>query len=295
MCQPDFLTIGRGQIGGLLWFLMCGIIIYKRGEKQRKGALNFDMRLANGLIIVDNKTIHDENYTYILHDDNTCSLSGVRAHKSIKDAIIPDEVDGYKVTEIGVAAFRGRKGLSTVIMGKNVKRIWQYAFYDCSNLYWVNLKNVEFIREFAFGRTGLQTLAIPSSINKMGEGVFYDCRHLISLEWNTNYDEIPPKTFMNCKTLVIMNFSNIYKVGSHAFDGAGLKSLNLRKHITRIDKTVFRNCSRLLCVSWNCKLSIGSKMFAGCGEIKQIRINSEVRSIAADAFSDCPKAEVEFA
>ena len=265
-----FLTIGRGQIGGLLWFLMCGIIIYKRGEKQRKGALNFDMRLANGLIIVDNKIIHDENYTYILHDDNTCSLSGVRPYKKIKDAIIPDEVEGYKVTEIGVAAFRGRKGLSTVIMGKNVKRIWQYAFYDCSNLYWVNLKNVEFIREFAFGRTGLQTLAIPSSINKMGEGVFYDCRHLISLEWNTNYDEIPPKTFMNCKTLVIMNFS-------------------------RIDKTAFRNCSRLLCVSWNCKLSIGSKMFAGCGEIKQIRINSEVRSIAADAFSDCPKAEVEFA
>lgn len=42
------------------------------------------MRLANGLIIVDNKIIHDENYTYILHDDNTCSLSGVRPYKKLR-------------------------------------------------------------------------------------------------------------------------------------------------------------------------------------------------------------------
>ena len=66
-------------------------------------------------------------------DGKTCRITGIGACKDTH-VVIPDEIDGYKVTRIGERAFRGCESITGVTVGRNVSAIGNGAFYGCVNL-----------------------------------------------------------------------------------------------------------------------------------------------------------------
>ena len=61
-----------------------------------------------------------------------------------KKIVIPDQVtiNGYtfQVTSIAGNAFKNNKNITTVIIGKNIKRIGKKAFYGCKSLRNITIK-----------------------------------------------------------------------------------------------------------------------------------------------------------
>ena len=61
-----------------------------------------------------------------------------------KKIVIPDQVTingyTYKVTSIADNAFKNNKNITTVIIGKNIKRIGKKAFYGCKSLRNITIK-----------------------------------------------------------------------------------------------------------------------------------------------------------
>ena len=74
------------------------------------------------------------------------------------DVVIPEAVTyngtTYSVTSIGIYAFCGCKGLTSVTIGNSVTSIDYDAFYNCS---------------------GLTSVTIPESVTSIGDGAFYGC------------------------------------------------------------------------------------------------------------------------
>ena len=95
-------------------------------------------------------------------------------------ATIKANGETYKVTAIKASAFKGRKKLKTVSIGKNVKTIGKNAFASC-----VKLKTV----------TG------GAALTSIGEGAFKSCKVLTAITLNKNVKTIGKAAFQSCAKL----------------------------------------------------------------------------------------------
>lgn len=72
----------------------------------------------------------------------------------------------YKVTSIAASAFKGNKKITSVIIGKNIKKIGKNAFYKCSKLKTLTIKTKSLttknIGSKAFTGTKIKTVKCPS-------------------------------------------------------------------------------------------------------------------------------------
>lgn len=126
----------------------------------------------------------------IRSSDDENSLIIVRDYDNSRtEALIPSLISGKPVTSIGEYAFYGCYSLINVVIPDSVTSIESHAFYSCTSLPYVNIPNsVTTIGEFAFGQcNSLNRVIIPNSVTSMGHGVFYNCPNL------TIYCEAPSK------------------------------------------------------------------------------------------------------
>ena len=102
------------------------------------------------------------------------------------EIIIPEEIKGIPVTEIGNDCFRECKGITSVIIPDSVKSIGEHAFWFCSGLNFVNIpQNVTVIETGVFNScTSLKSITIPNSVTKIGSTAFFGC--------NSNNSAPPP-------------------------------------------------------------------------------------------------------
>ena len=158
--------------------------------------------------------------------------------------------DASKLTYIGQRAFydddnavftdEGNEDKTTTLDLSNVKKMGEYAFYNCDKLTGVELggsitavetvegevKETEYkIPSHAFTSTGVQSITVPSGIKKVGEYAFYDCplnkEPYISLQEGLetigNYafgkNDAAPNTAMSSLTIP----SSVESIGDHAF------------------------------------------------------------------------------
>ena len=95
------------------------------------------------------------------------------------DAIIPDEINGYEVTEILPKAFYS-KGIETVTIGSNVTAINFQSFSACNQLVSITIPgNVETIGYSAFSQCqNLKNVTIESGVTNLEGAAFYNCQSL---------------------------------------------------------------------------------------------------------------------
>lgn len=103
-----------------------------------------------------------------------------------KDVVVPAEIGGAPVTEIGFYAFEAKFLVETVTLPESIVSIGEYAFMDCSSLKSINIPDaVASIERGAFvACTSLESLNIPANVQYIRQEAFTACDGLTSLTIN---------------------------------------------------------------------------------------------------------------
>lgn len=228
----------------------------------------------------------EKYFEYIIKPDNTIKLIKFHEEKltNIKNIIIPEEIKGYDVNEVGDKLFALKTGikriyfnnntlqlgegvclncteLEEVILSKKTKIISKEAFCNCNNLKSINLSNIELIIEYGFNQ----------------------CINLCDVELD-NCKIIDDNGFSG-SGIKEVNAPNLRHIGNSAFsDNYRLKNIKYNEDVV-FGKSVFKKCIMLD----NIKLpdnmfAIKESCFAYCHNLKNINIPNELKVISEYAF-----------
>ncbi len=153
------------------------------------------------------------------------SENGIRIIKytgNDKMVVVPEAIDGIKVTTIGEAAFAKCETMEFVSLPYGVNRIEENAFADCINLR--TIAGEEQVVEVNFGAyrgTGIKQAIIPMVQQSVGYCMFYGCPELISVYIPEGVVCIEEFAFSECKSLTELRIPNsVEQIASNAFDGS---------------------------------------------------------------------------
>ncbi|MDE7281464.1 MAG: leucine-rich repeat domain-containing protein, partial [Ruminiclostridium sp.] len=193
------------------------------------------------------------------------------------DVVIPSEIEGKKVTDIGDSAFAENKSITSVKIPNTVHSISQMAFSGCSSLTSVNIPNS--VREIGsnafYGCTSLTSVNIPESVSEMyGYHVFEGCSSLKSInvdDNNSNFSSLNGVLFNKDKTFLIQ-----YPAKKED------KSYSIPNSVTNIEDIAFNGCTSLTSVKVPEGLTrIGG--FSGCTALTSVNIPNSVTTIEGNA------------
>ena len=217
-----------------------------------------------------------ENKVY--HSENNCIIKTKEKELvfGCKTSIIPS--DG-SVTSIGVGAFSGCDGLTSIAIPDSIISIDNWAFSGCA---------------------GLENVIIPKSVTNISFGAFSYCSGITNLmvesgnkiyysKNNCIINEEENELILGCKTSVIPSDKSITSIGGGAFWGSiDLKSVIIPDSVTSIGNYAFDSCSGLTgVVIPNSIISIGDYAFKNCVSLTNAVLSNSLNSIGDMAFYDC--------
>ena len=138
------------------------------------------------------------------------------------DSSLTKVIFGEKITKIPAYACTAVFSLKTVIFNRTVSEIGKGAFYGCSSLSNIDLRN----------------------LTKIGESAFYGCKSLgiIDLPKAKN---IGAEAFMSCGNPSKVSFPKAMAIGDCAFAKTNMVTLTIPETVTSIGGGAFRNCNSL--------------------------------------------------
>lgn len=161
-------------------------------------------------------------YEYTVNEDGkTCTITGTD-NWIYGTVTIPNEIDGYTVTEIGKSAFYGKKNLQKVILPSELKTIAANAFYDCKNLEEIVFPNeIKEINAYAFGYcVNLKKAIIPDSVDVIGEGTFFYCPSMEEVKLPKDLKQLPKNMLYGCSKISKITFpESLEEVCEDAVEG----------------------------------------------------------------------------
>lgn len=157
--------------------------------------------------------------------------------------VIPEEIDGCKVTEIAEGAFENRKNILGVFLPNTITRIAEKAFFGCSNLKKIHFgSDISWIGAEAFAECGvLENLKIPSMLDYLGEYAFSLCGiKRIEIFGIKNWR---PNSFTLCTMLksFSIKYCSILPDGAFEHD-IYLSEVTIENHVEKISETAFYDC-----------------------------------------------------
>ena len=139
-------------------------------------------------------------WEYGLNEDGTVTITHWRGNEG--SVVIPGQLDGLKVTEIGEAAFSTCSGLKDVTIPDSVTKIGSSAFTQCSGIAGITIPDsVTEIGDYAFCLCGgLKDVTIPDSVTRIGKMSFTACA-LSKVSIPASVSEIGRWAFGSCHSL----------------------------------------------------------------------------------------------
>lgn len=222
------------------------------------------------------------------------------------ELIIPDDV-----TEIKRNAYKDRKDITSVVIGKNIMEIGENAFGGCENLTTVIINSNSIIGnnvKKGFLKTSSITMAqifgdqvttyiIGDGVTCIGSEAFAECANLQKITFGNSITMIKNAAFKNCKNLMSLEIPNsVISVGYGAFSGCdNLTNIKLSDNMTEIDGYSFSGCRALKSITIP-KLvrKIEDSAFYGCKSLKSVKIPNSVIKIGTSAFQHCESLESVF-
>ncbi len=228
-------------------------------------AFSFCTNLKN--ITADKNSLYYSSVDGILFDKAKTKLIRYPENRTRDIYYLP-----YSVTEIGVGAFSGCKGVGRVIIPNSVTRIGDNAFFNCSEMVGISIPlSVASIGKRAFYNTGYYNI----SGNWEG-GILYIDKYLIaanSAEELTVKDGtvcIADGAFKDCEDLIRVTIpKTVTSIGNNAFSGCEkLISINIPSNVTSIGAGTFYDCTALMSISIPISVkSIGVGAFYHCNAL----------------------------
>lgn len=107
----------------------------------------------------------ESEFVYSCIDDNNIKVEAYNG--SDTDLLIPSEIDGYTVTEIGRSAFEAKE-LTSVIIPDTVSSIGRYAFYNCNQLKRVTMPcSTEIMSKAFYGCDSVDKVVLTKGTGQM--------------------------------------------------------------------------------------------------------------------------------
>lgn len=245
-------------------------------------------------------TVSDKNmFAYSENDDGTVTITG--GNIVTPKLEIPAELEGKKVSAIGMNAFTGNNVITDLVIPEGVTTLYWYSFNTCRNLETVTLPDsLEFIDGWAFERCSrLKTINVPANVTRINGGAFAQNSSMTSITCdpaNKNYVSVNGVLFTkDMKELVAYPGgiqggytvpATVNHIGDAAFYGAlGLDSVTILGNLDFIGFEAFAECSKLTDVAIRDGVNyVGYWAFRGCDGIKTLTVPQSVTNIGNQAF-----------
>ena len=179
------------------------------------------------------------------------------------EVIIPSEVNGQAVKQIGQDLFRGNPHLRKLSIPDGVS----LGYRMCS------------------GCALLEEVDLPSGITVIPDYAFEGCVSLRSIELPKTLVQIRLEAFSGSGLESLSAPSSLKEIWSYAFkDCLSLAEVDL-KQVTSLGDMAFENCALLSSVSLpDSLLELGSYVFSGCSSLYSITMPSQAIAIESTAF-----------
>ncbi len=180
------------------------------------------------------------------------------------------------VTSIGIGAFHGCTGLTTVMIPNTITIISHAAFYGCGSLTKIELpSSLVTIGGSVFANcSSLTSVSIPNSVTKIGSGTFAGCISLENIELPHSITSIENGLFNRCSALSGIEIpTSVTTIGSSAFyDCKSLVDLVIPDSITSVGYVAFSNCTGLKTVTIGKSVTSLSSSFKGCTAMTSMKV-----------------------
>ncbi len=242
---------------------------------------------------------------------------------SAATVVIPNEIDGHKITKIGDNAFFDNPNLHSVIMSDNITEVGSYGFGLCENLRYVDLSSsLEKLGDNAFLNcasldditipktlketnqwyppfsecSSLKNVTIEDGITKIPAGLFKFCDGLERITIPATVTEIGEEAFQDCENLKeVVLPDTVTTIGSDAFGGClSLTTINLPKSLNKLGNGAFTNCTSLESITIPKALKEANPWyppFTSCSSLKNVTFEDGRTKIPAGLFKNCDGLE----
>lgn len=182
-------------------------------------------------------------------------------------------------------SFANCTSLNEVAMPDGLKYIGRYAFYNCPKLNQdIVISESATIEEWAFHYSGIKSVTINSA--SVGNYAFNNCSALEKVVLNEGVVRIGYESFRDCRNLNKVILGNgLTSIGENAFCYSAIDSLIIPSSVTTIGNSAFNECRNLVYVQLPDNLTtIESYAFYGCRGIASLTIPASVTSIGVNAL-----------
>jgi formylglycine-generating enzyme required for sulfatase activity len=179
-----------------------------------------------------------------------------KAEPAEGNMIMPETLDGYRVTEVDMNAFRGCTNLTGMVIADGVTYIGIYAFSGC---------------------TSLSSVAIPDGVDFISENTFFECTSLTNVTLGAGLKYIYPAAFEGCTSLSSVALpEGLIIIQDGAFTATGLTDVRIPDSVTDIGISAFNRCTALATV-WLGKgiKGVGNSAFYGCTNLATVWVPVE--------------------
>ncbi len=213
------------------WGFSCNTLCYYGSEEEwKRDPLYRDVlsriNVRQGYIFHYGQE-HTEGLRFYRQSDGT---AWVKAESGfwMESLRIPEvSPEGWTVTGIDAAGFRGNQFLKEVVIPPTVTVIGEYAFAEC---------------------TALESIVIPDTVETLNHGVFKGCTSLKSATLPKGLKRIPNGTFRDCTSLESFSVAEqVEVIGAYAFSGCvSLCELDLPEALRILESSAFANCDSMV-------------------------------------------------
>lgn len=242
-------------------------------------------------VVVEEAESEDALWTYSVLKDNTTNEEYAVLNTytgSEAEVVIPDEVDGYTVSELGTYTFYENPSIKKITISESLKNIGDFPFFACSSLEGFEVDEDNEIYSTVDGilmaddeqllvcyppAKSETEYTIPDGTVALSAGAFATCKNLSKVTFPDTLERMGLYCFAECTSL---------------------NNVTIPESVTELSEFNFTGCTSLTDITLPDTMhTIGSGAFSFCTAFDSIEFPTHLMEIGQGAFVSTGFTEIE--